>query len=329
MLALFRNNRSTTVFILALYATILHLPAIIGWVEMPKVPETGDCGLLFDDLFGWATKNPTTSALVATVLVLFQALLVNQLADHFRLLSDRSWYPGAFYVLAVSVLPDFLFVSPALVAVTFIPIALQRIFSVYKQTSAFTAIFDSAFWVTLASLFFPPAVWCLPVAFLGLINLRSFSVREQVVFITGILAPCFIALSWYFWYDQAGLFLETQFSRWIHWPAFQFSDSLHGNIKTAMIGLLLLISILGFKVYFFKKLIQVQKYITIFYWFLFAGLGAALFHVQWRPEYFILIMPSVGIFLAYQFEAFRNKGLAEVFHLVLLGALFFIQLFHS
>ena len=327
MLALFRSNHSTTVFILALYVAILHLPAILGWVPPPPLTPEEDGGLLFSDLFGWANSNPAKSAMVAAVLVLFQALLVNQLADTFRLLNDRNWLPGALYVLAASCLPEFLFVSPALVAVTCIPIVLRCVFSVYKQNLAFGPVFDTAFWVTMATLLYPPAVWCLPAAYFALFSLRSFSLREQMVFFSGIFTPFFLALCGYFWYNQATEFFQTQFSRWIFWPEFQLAPDLYSNVKIALLGFLLVVSLLGFNVYYYKKLIQVQKYITVLYWFFFASLAAALFHDRWRAEYFLLLMPSMGIFLAYLFESIRNRSLAEVLHLVLLGTLIFIQFF--
>jgi hypothetical protein len=45
------------------------------------------------------------------------------------------------------------------------------------------------------------------------------------------------------------------------------------------------------------------------------------------PAHFMLMMPSLGIFLAMSFSAFGSRVIADVFHLVLLGFVFFIQFF--
>lgn len=325
MLSLFRNNQSTTVFILAFYVVLLRLPAVLGWV-LPSVPlEAGNGGLLFQNMFGWAVGNATLSAIGAAVLVYIQALLVNRVADVFRLMDDRNWLPGAMYVLAASCVPDFLFISPAMVAITFLPLALQRMYSVYKQTVAFGAIFDSAFWVVVAVFFHPPAIWWIPVAYFALLSLRSFPTREQLIFLTGILSPVVLALTGYFWFDQAGSFLAVQLSSCIFVPSFNLPADLSNTLEAVLVGILMVICLLGFNIYYHKRLIQVQKYVTILYWFFFAGILATLFQFELRLESLLLVMPSIGIFLAYLFQSTRNKPLLELLHLVLLLAVYMLQ----
>ncbi len=327
MLSLFRNNQSTTVFLLAIYVVCLRLPALLGWVQPPEKLGEGDGGLLYQTLFGWADKNATWSAVLAAAFVYVQALLVNRLADFYRMMDDRNWLPGALYVLAASCVPDLLFLSPALVAATFIPLALQRIFSVYRQTQAYGAIFDGAFWTVLVVFFHPPALWCLPMAYLGLFSLRSFSTREQIVFMTGILAPVVLALTGYFWFDLADSFLNIQLGQCIFWPSFSLPDDLNGTLKTSLAGLLLVVCLLGFNIYYHKRLIQIQKYMSILYWFCFAGLLATIFQFDLRLESLMLVMPTMGIFLAYLFQSTRNTPLLELFHLTLFVIVFLLQFF--
>lgn len=326
MLAFFRNNQFTTAVTLALYVGLLHLPALAGWVPMPT-PAKGAAGLAFGDLFGSIAGDARWSAVAATILVYIQALLVNKLADTFRLMNDRNWIPGVLYALVASCLPDFLFLTSPLVAVTFVPLALMRTFRVYKQTQAYGDVFDAAFWIALAALFHPAATWLLVTTFIGILILRSFPAREQIAFFTGILVPAFLAFTLYFWFDRGGEFVNTQFTQWISAPGTFFTNDLHTYLKTGLMAVLLVVVLTGFNVYYYKKLIQVQKFITIFYWFLFAGLIAAVLQPEMHTEYFILLMPSMAIFLSYSIQALRNLFMAEVFHFVLLAAAFFIQLF--
>lgn len=326
MLSLFRNNQSTTVFLLALYVAALRLPAILGWVQPEQLGE-GDGGLLYQSLFGWADGNRTWSAIVAAGIVFVQALLVNRLADTYRLMDDRNWLPGTLYALAASAVPEFLFVSPALVAVTFVPIALQRIYSVYKQTLAFGAIFDGAFWITVAIFFHPPAFWGLPMAYFALFSLRAFPLREQFVFFTGILSPLILASAGFFWFDQAGTFWEMQWTRCLFWPSVGLSGELRALLEVGLMVILLLACLLGFNIYYHKRLIQVQKYISILYWYFFAGVLATVFQFELRLESLMLVMPTVGIFLAYLFQATRNIPMTELAHLALFAIVYLLQFF--
>ncbi|MEZ4943713.1 MAG: hypothetical protein R3D58_22790 [Saprospiraceae bacterium] len=324
MLAFFRNNHSTTAFILAVYIALLRLPAILGWVAPPEA-ATDDGGLLYMDLLGHLHDNPFFSAVLATALVYIQALAINWLTDHYRILDNRNWYPGALYGFAASCIPDFLFLSPTLVAVTFIPFALWSIFGVYKQTLVLSAAFNSAFWITVATLFYPPAVWLLPVAYLGLLNLRALSIQKQLVFFTGIIVPVFLTFTAYFWNDQAIAFLQIQFTRWLHSPAFQYSWDFYNTLKILFLSALLLVSILGFNVYYFHKLIQVKKYISILYWVILVSLATTLTHPEIRLEHALPAMPAVGIFLSLLGQSVRNTALADLLHLGLLLILFYIQ----
>lgn len=326
VLFLFRNNQVSTALILAIYVALLHLPAILGFVEPAAMAGPGQ-GLLFGDIFGWLAAGPRRSAIAAAVIVFIQSLLINYLADSFRMMNDRNWVPGAMYALVVSCLPDLLFLSPALVAVTVVPIALGRVFSVYKQSSAFGAVFDSAFWLTLGCLFHPPLAWLLPVCFIGFFSLRSFLLREQVVFFIGIFIPFMLALTFYFWFDSALAFLAGQFSRGLGVAIYTMPDSLYTGLKAGLILILLIIVLLGFNIYYYKKLIQVQKYITILFWFLIAGLIAVLLHSNGAPDCFALLMPPVAIFLSYSIQSLRNAFMAEIFHFALFAAVFFIQFF--
>lgn len=300
---------------------------MLGWVKPAANAESGFNTLLFRDVFGWVLAGAQRSAMLASVLVFIQAVLLNRLVDTFRMMHDRNWIPGAMYALAASALPDFLFVSAPLAAATVIPLALGRMFSVYKQSQAFGAVFDSAFWLTVGSLFYPPLAWLLPVCFIGFFSLRSFHLREQIVFFTGVSVPFILALTFYFWYDAAPAFLNGQFAQGLQISIYTLPNGLYGSLKTALLALLLVTVLLGFNVYYYKKLIQIQKYITILYWFLFAGLLAMLLHSGAQFRHFILLTPSIAIFLAYSFQSLRNAFMAEVFHFGLLAAVFFIQFF--
>ena len=93
MLALFRNNQFTTAIPLALYVVLTHLSALLG-IAQPAPADHPDGGVLYRAWFEWMKAYPFWSVVGAAILVYIQALVVNILADEFRLLSDRTWLPG-------------------------------------------------------------------------------------------------------------------------------------------------------------------------------------------------------------------------------------------
>jgi len=326
VLGLFRNNQFTTAILLAFYVGLTHLAALLGRVEPPDAG--GMDGVLYRVLFFWADeKHAFWSAAGAAVLVFVQALSVNRLADEFRLLDDRNWLPGLFYAFAAVSLPDFLFLSPPLVAATFLPSVLRRIFRVYKQPKATSLIFDAAFWTMVASLFYPPAIFLLVAVYAGINVMRSFNFREQMVMLTGVLVPVFLAWLWYFWTDRGSNFWGVQFNGLfeIYRPDLQFDWAQ--TLSIVLFGLLILTTLVSYGTYIFRKLIQIQKCVAVLYWFLFVGGLTVFLQNAPAPSHFMLMMPSLGIFLAMSFSALGSRMIADVFHLVLLGFVFFIQFF--
>lgn len=327
MLALFRNNQSTTSLLLALYVLLLHLPAILSWAPPPADRGDAGVGILFPALFGWMPGKPLYSALAAAVLVFGQALMVNRLADEFRIAADRNWLPGALYALVASAMVDFCFVSPPLVAATFVPLALRGMFRVYKRPAATALIFDVGFWTATASLFYPPAFWLLLPMYAGINSLRAFQPREQIVFASGVFTPFFLGWVGCFWFDRGGDFWPVQFGQLFGPPNFGFDTGLGAWLKLGLGALLLILVLLSYQVYYYKKLIQVQKYISNLYWLLGVTALTATLYPGWRAEHFLLAMPALGIFLSMTLAAFRRPFIAEILHLAMLAAIFALQFY--
>ncbi len=324
MLALFRNNSFFTIFLLAAYIVVLRLSALLGWVS-PLEGDNVSGGWFYYWLLGHFDAMPRISAQVAAALVFVQALLVNRLVGKYRMMEERTWLPALSYGLAASCIPDFLFLSPALVVTTFILLGLQQLFSVYRRPLAFSAVFDAAVWFTVATLFYPPAVWFLLAGFLSFFILRSFSLREQIVYAVGILAILIIVHTGLFWYDLLDDFWAIQLARSFSWPHPSIPQEPRLRLSVGIVGGLLLVAALGFNVYYHRRTIQVKKYNDVLYWFFLAGTLSAFFRLGSTLDGFLLCMPSASIFLGYLFQSSRRNPLIEFFHLALFISVLVLQ----
>ncbi len=306
---------------------LTHAGALWGFVHVPAEEPVGSSGLLYHYLFSWAINSPLISAILAAAFVFVQALLVNNLADEFRLLNERSWLPAAFFVLVSSFLPEFLYLSPPLVAATFIPVAVRRVLLLYKAKKGTTLLFDAGFWILTAALFYPPAA-LLPIGILIGINVvRAFGFRDQVVYVSGTIVAFALAFMFFFWRDQGGLFLGQQLHDWLGLYPFRPDQQVYMLLKDGVLAVLFLWVVLNFGVYYSRTLIQTQKSISVLYWVLFFVLLGALFQPNISYNHFLLAMPAVGIFFSMSISSLRNRMMAEVFHLALLAMLVLTQYF--
>jgi hypothetical protein len=324
LLFLFRNNRITSAIPLALFVLLTHAPALLGYAQAARLAPEQE-GVLYQWLCGWLTEYPRLSALFAALLVFVQALLVNNLADEFRILEDRSWLPALLYAWCTALLPDFLFMSAPLAAATFIPVAVRRICKIYKAKKATSLIFDSGFWIAVAVLLYPSAAF-LPLGMLIGVNImRSFGLRDQWVFVSGTVAAFALAFMACFWEDQGGLFLSRQMSDWLGLYRFQPERQLPALAYSLALLVLMTYVVLSFGGYYFRRLIETQKYISVLYWVLFGAIAGALLQPAAHWAHYLLAMPAVGILVAMSLAGIRRRLIAEILFLLLLGALGALQ----
>lgn len=316
MLIFFRNIHFTTALVLALYTGLLHAAALSGHLQ--PIPTAISSGLLYDDLFGSLAANAFHSAVAAAVLVFFQAILVNRLADSFRLMEDRNWLPGLGYALAASALPEFQFLSAPLVAATFVPLSLRFVFHTYKSPRSAVLVFDAALWISVASLFYPPALYLLPAFFIGIGIMRSWKPSDQLAFLVAIFVPLFLAWLWYFWHDAGEAFRRRQLDGLFRFYHFDEITGHAGWFKGGLLAALLIIFGLNFGSFARSKSMQAQKSASVLYWVLFTGGFLSLVQSDWHWEAFALPGAAAGIFLAMTLQTLRPV-VAELFHAVLLA----------
>jgi hypothetical protein len=324
VLLFFRNIQFTTAISLALYVGLLHFAAISG--QIAPTPPMADAGLPFESLFGWLKDYPFWSAVGAASLVFIQALIINGLADAFRLMTDRNWLPGMSYALVASALPDFQFLSPPLVAATFIIFSLRSVFLTYKSPKSAVLVFDAALWIAVSSLFYPKALLLIVALFIAVGVMRSWNARDQFAFFCGIFVPVFLGWLSYFWSDSGAAFRSRHWGELIGLSRFDAVFDLAMILKCVFLGFLLLLFLVNFSSFSRNKSMQGQKCVEVLYWVFFIGAGAMLLRPEWRLEAFVLTAAPAGIFLAMSYQNLRNSY-AEGLHFALLCFVLLLQYF--
>ena len=127
MLSLFRTNQSIANFFLVFYAAIYRTtPFIFGSQEWSQ--HSGILSESFIALVG----NGAFSHVLALILVCVQAILINIAVASYRITNEVSLFPGLFYILLTSSIPEFQGLSVPLLANTLYILALMELFKTHK-----------------------------------------------------------------------------------------------------------------------------------------------------------------------------------------------------
>jgi hypothetical protein len=321
VLNIFRTNQLIVNTFLLFYAGVLHLSAIL-WPDMDwTAPQHG---ALTDWVYQWIGSTGRWAELAATVLVFVQAVILNVFFSNNRITRDYTLFPGLFYILIASAIPEFLHLSPLLLANTFYLLAYKELFDTYRRPSAAAHIFNSGFWLGVAGLFYFSYVGFLIWGFVGLNIMRAFRIRERFMLLIGLLTPYILMGVYQFYVDQWDGWIQSQFVDSFDWLDFQKATSQLLFVKLGLLGLLLLVLLLGYGSASARRTIDVQKKVNLMYWGLLFGGLTLLIQAGITIEHVLILAVPMGMLLSIAFAGLSNRW-AEAWHIMLAAAILFFQ----
>ncbi|MBK8556026.1 MAG: hypothetical protein IPL65_09805 [Lewinellaceae bacterium] len=155
-------------------------------------------------------------------------------------------------------------------------------------------------------------------------SLRSYQLMERIVMLLGLVVPYFLTWSWMFWTDRTAWFWQQTLSSIQFDFGLRIPDALQDRAAMGLLAFILLTLLFNISAFYFKRLMQVQKYITgLFYLILTALVAMLVFRQPFQWQY-LLMAPAMGVLTGIIFNDLRNRLMAEVLHLLLLAGLFFV-----
>lgn len=288
-----------------------------------EVWEPSSAGILSNVVYGYVGTNGWLPDLIALILILLQALLLNVLSARFRVSKEVTMFPGVFYILLTSTLPSFLHLSPVVMGNTFLIIGLSSLFNSYKKTSVAGSIFNVGFWFGMASLFYFSNFAFILLAIFGMATLRSIRINEIFMIIVGMIAPLFLLGTIFYLLDDLNNFYQTTFIQGFGFWNFVWVEHWSNYIPVVLFGMLILIIFGSGNIYFQKQSIRTQKNIQVLYYFVIISFLTVLIQKEVRIEQLLLLAIPFSLMLPLNFLEFRKREIGSGIHLAwLIGILF-------
>ena len=153
MIAIFKQKSPVNIILILIFGLLLKLPLFLD----PRVivdPEND--GKLYTALVSWigGESGSMSASVIAFFLLYLQSLLLNFLINEYRMTSKQTFLPAMAYMLLTSLLPEWSYLSAALVASTFILLMYILLFNLYNTTGANSKIFNIGLLAGIASFVF-------------------------------------------------------------------------------------------------------------------------------------------------------------------------------
>ncbi len=319
MLSLFRTNQLVANALLIFYILLLRFSSFV----VPYELHPGQAGLLGENLLNIVPPEGTLSAILSVILIFLQALLINVISARYRIARSVSLFPGVFYVLLCSCFPDFLYLSPVLVANTFIILALYELLGTYKRYYSNGRIFSAGLWIGVATLFYFSSIVFFGAVFIGFFILRAFKFKEQIGLLLGFISPFWITGIYYFTNNALPDFWARSFGN-IGFLDVSFSNDWENYVQLGLFAILILVAIFNYRTYTYKVSIQAQKFIDVFFWVLAFSLGTLLIQDNLQPDHLILLAVPLSFLIGMTF-LYMNNRFAEALHFLLLAGILLLQ----
>jgi len=173
-------------------------------------------------------------------LAILSVFVINFIIRKNALTEDNS-FAILFYILMSSYFPNS-YINDGLFISNFILLfAFRRIYSLRSSIETKEKIFDSAFWIGIASLFYVWSLFYLLLVYAAILIFRKIEWRNFVVPILGVLTPVFLSYTYLLAFDD----LERFNNLWkLSFDLnFQAYNTYHFMIPLALIGILSIIAI--------------------------------------------------------------------------------------
>ncbi|MBK6640604.1 MAG: hypothetical protein KBH11_04110 [Bacteroidia bacterium] len=316
---IFKNSQPASLVIIPVFMVAMWL---LGW-------QTGG-GLIVQNpmplynLVLWMMESAPAwfPGLIGFLLTTAQVFYLNHIIIKHEVLFKNSYLPALFYMLFLTFIPQFLSFNPVIITNTFLLLALDKIFRLYKSTNPLPLVFDTCFLIGVATLFYLPAISFFLLFAISILILKTFSWRDWMVGIVGLLLPFFFAFVYYFWYDGLDELKEKFFLNNIRQLIDTGGLALQGyRITLVVITLITILAIIRIRQNFYKNATRIRNYQQVIFMFMLVALLSLAFAGSVAVYRFSIVTIPLGTMISYYFLAAKKAWISEVIFWLLIATM--------
>lgn len=240
MIRFFKSGLPSRYLAILLLALALRIPVLLQ--NAPK-PSTNYVPFYLGIAFPSSLSFPI-QWLVAFVLVISTALIINALAVRYGFTEKNSSLAAFFYILCSSVFPAFQPLNIYVVVTFLIALLFVLIFAIQDGNSDIRTAFDTGLGLGIIILFYPEALLLILFIWLALISYRVSHWRPYLVSLLGVVTPFALLFTGFFLFGSTKDLIPAIFSRLTPVFGLIHFTSVFNLITGSILGLMVIFAVL-------------------------------------------------------------------------------------
>jgi len=313
LISFFKSSYLLQYGLLVVLAVLLWLGAFLHPVTQ-VFNVNGYLNPAFRLISSFLVSGSIVTIIFAFLLNLFIAFALNFSLIRNDLTPANSLIPALVYIVISSVSIRIMGLNPVLFSTLLLIVAFHNLLGIYSEEDAFDKVFNSGFFIGLASAFYFPAIFFFLFIWITFVVFRLQNWREWVIAFLGLVTPYMFIFTWFFLNDELLPLLisyQEYFSS-ISFFNFQLDTSWGTFLVFAILALMTLVAIFRVMASINEKTILIRKKIWAIMWFTIIAL--LIFIISPANEFYGLglLTISISAFIAIAFSYIKRLFWFEI-----------------
>jgi len=317
LLRLFKGYQAFLLLFIPLLAILLWLNTFfIKEIEIDGQYVFMPLSKLVFNLFGY---NTFFSKFFALALLFLNAILLVRINISYNFIRARTYLPAVIYIFLLSHVSEIQRLTPALMASTFIILSINKVLFSFKKEKLAIQIMDASLLMSVASMFYFPAVFLITYIWIGLLLLRQFRWREWIFTVLGMIIPyiiyaCILYIS--------GNKIKIPFSLLYNVPFilnWDINDNLISLFFFGYITILIILASFQMIKLFGTKKAHSRKFFIYFLWLFILTVFIYLIVPGAAIEILYIVAVSLSFLFAHYFINLKSFWISEILFLILVS----------
>ncbi|MBL3654890.1 hypothetical protein [Fulvivirga sediminis] len=276
---------------------------------------------IIDFLFG---RSQQAYQYISLFLVAFQCLIFNKMLLDSKAYNENNYVPGLVYGLLMSFFFDFFTLTPVLMGLTFLLLALDNLFDhIEYRAKEDEKILNIGIYLGLASLFYLPYIIFGIAVILCFMLFTGTVARRYLLMIFGLMLPLLLTSGYFLLQHRLTVFIYNYLN-----PIWQFQTDNYVSLLEILIIFSVPLAFFLFSLFRISQRARFNNYQgrlaqVMFLWLIFSVLFT-LISGELAPNIMMIFVPFLSFFIVHAFLLFYRRWVAEiVFTLFVVATVFF------